>query len=58
MSVAPTASLQFGEVVVDLHPAIFGVEDVGYNVCSPPSTVPWTGSRTLCPDTSGLFPLE
>ena len=32
MSVAPTASLQFGEVVVDLHPAIFGVEDVGYNV--------------------------
>ena len=32
MSVALTASLQFGEVVVDLHSAIFGVEDVGYNV--------------------------
>ena len=26
MSDAPSASLQFGEVVVDLHPAIFGVE--------------------------------
>ena len=32
MSVAPTTRLQFGEVVADLHPAIFGVEDVGYNV--------------------------
>ena len=31
MSVAPTASLQFGEVVVELHPA-FGVEDVGNNI--------------------------
>ena len=31
MSVALTASLQFGEVV-DLPSAIFGVEDVGYNV--------------------------
>ena len=58
MSVALTASLQFGEVVVDLHSAIFGVEDIGYNVRSLPSTVPWTGSRTLCPDTSGLFPVE
>ena len=32
MSVALTANLQFGEVVVDLHSAIFGVEDIGYNV--------------------------